>query len=149
MLGLHMVNPEGGEFFIFAEPLINAYLKMKEEIKLKRFVRVKKRDANPKKNRGYHQGEIRAKAVETFTPKSKTKGSIRLYLYFGPLEQKLKPNPEGTGFVGYVYEEIYSFPKEEFTCFVKAIEAMYTQETAFTLMKMGTDVFVERDTKLM
>ena len=129
MLGFHMVNPEGKEFFIYADSIINTYSKRNQKGNFNKFVRIKKRDRDPKKNRGYHQGEIWAKAIETFIPKSKSesKGNLKIYLYFGPISQRVKPNPEGTGFIGHVYEEIYIFPKEELKSFVMSIEAMYTQ----------------------
>ena len=149
MLGFHMVNPEGKEFFIYADPLINTYINRSKKLNSGKFVRIKKRDSDPKKNRGYHQGEIWARAVRVLTPKSEIKSYIKIHLYFGPVAQRLTPNPEGTGMKGHVSEEVYKFPEDELIHFVKAIEAMYMQNTSYILMKMGAEVFLERDIKLL
>jgi len=150
MLGFNMVNPDGEEFFIYAESLINVYKNRSKQVKSKNYVRIKKRDRDPKQNRGYHQGEIWAKATEMYNPRKEPKNYFKIQLYFGPAGKKLKLNKEGSGFLGIlVSKAVYIFPKDEFHCFVKSIEAMYMQHTSYTLMKMGADLYIDRDLDLL
>lgn len=149
MLGFNMVNPDGEEFFIYAEPLINVYRNRSKQMNSKKFVRIKKRDRNPQKNRGYYQGEIWAKATEMHNSRSEIKNYFQLDLFFGPAAKKLRLNDDGDGFIGVVEKQSYKFPKDEFHYFVKAIEAMYTQHTSYTLMKMGAEIYIDRDLDLL
>ena len=149
LLGFQMVNPDGEEFFIYADPLINVYRNISKQSKSRNFVRIKKRDRDPKQSRGYHQGEIWAKAIEMHNPRREPKKYFKIKLYFGPAAKKMTLNETGTEFIGLVAKQTYNFPKDEFRCFVKAIEAMYTQHTSYTLMKMGAEVYIDRDLDLL
>lgn len=148
VLGFHMVNPEGEEFFIYAESLINVYRNRSKLMNSQKFVRIKKRDREPQKNRGYHQGEIWARASEMHNSRAidgEMKNYFKIHLFFGPASKTLSLNDDGTEINGFVAKSVYIFPKDEFRCFVKAIEAMYTQHTSYTLLKMGADMCIDRD----
>ena len=138
VLGFQMVNPNSKEYFIYADPLITIYNYLGD------FVRVKKRDREPKRGRGYHQGEIYGIALESDLT-TQSKHYIKLILYFGPAEKTLKLNKTETSFLNTIEKQEFIFPFDEFGYFAKAIEAMYTQRSDYMYLKMNTAVHIKRD----
>jgi hypothetical protein len=150
-----MVNPSSQEFVLLAEPLINIYRNPNS------FIDIKNRTANPR-NRDYCQGDIKG-TLDILVPDEEAILDVddvdeldlngdeyaRITLFFGSTEKPLVQNKELTGFLNIVDRHEYKFPWDEFRSFVIAIEAMYTQHTEFTLLRMNGDILVKRDTSLL
>ncbi|MCD4674675.1 MAG: hypothetical protein K8S18_01605 [Desulfobacula sp.] len=150
ILGLNMVNPDSNEFFIYALPLLNTYKRRLKTKAKDRLARIKKRDKDPKKKRGYYQGEIFAEILPSIPIEPKGPRSYTaIKLYFSPSNQKMMLSKDGTELVGFVHTEIYKYPKKEFKCFIETIELIYTQNELYTLMKMGAEGLMEKDMKLL
>ena len=142
VLGFQMVNPNSREFFIYADPLITIFNYLGD------FVRVKKRDREPKYGRGYYQGEIYGIANESDLTIQRSH-DIRLTLYFGPAEKTLKLNKKETSFLNAIEKQEFFFPYDEFKYFVKAIEAMYTQHSDYMYLKMNAEVYIRKDAMIV
>jgi hypothetical protein len=136
ILGFQMVNPNGDQFYIYAEPLINVFSNAG------RPVRIKRRDKIINENADHHPGEIYG-ATEEIT--SNEKIYTKLILYFGAAERLIYFNADNTELQEVIDRQEFTFPKTEFTRFVKSIEAMHDQHTQFTLMMRNTDVLPPND----
>ena len=142
ILGFQMVNSEGQQFFIYADPLISVYNNPD------RYVRIKRKDSQPNKHAGYHSGEIygRIKSFKRTTKKTTNKPKsleiwyTRLTLYFGPAEKNLKLDEDNTELLDVIDEQKYVFPKQELEIYVKSMETMRTQNENFKLLMRNTDV---------
>lgn len=143
VLGLNMVNPKRKEFFIYAKYLKGLY---KHHGKL--YV-VKKRDRDYKKDRGYHQGEVVGRLFKNDKDIDHEEPVTTIWLYFGPGEQSLKLNDDKTDILNWVEKHCFSFPKEEFEHFVKAIISMLKQNDKYIYMKMGAGVLLNRNEDLL
>ena len=132
ILGFLMVNPYGDQFFIYAEPLINAFINAGKPVRIKR----KDKKIN---NNADHPGEIFSSINEI---SSDNKTYTKLILYFGTTEKTICFNADNTRLLEVIEEQEYIFPKTEFTRFVKSIQAMHDQHANFNLMMMNTDVLL-------
>ena len=111
-LGLHMVNPDADDFFIYAEPLIAMYEYPGE------YVLVKIRDKEIENNTHDYQGEIWGKmSVSNVIKPEDTELYASILLCFGPAGKALEFNKREKKFKGVVDEHRYTFPFDEFEGF--------------------------------
>jgi len=155
VLGFSMVNPSSQEFFLLAESLINIYRNPAE------YIEIKKRTADPR-NTEYYQGDIIGKIHKMNSKDQRMKYDEKTYdqddlknkyakitLTFGSADKSLVLNKKETELLNIVDRHEYIFPWNEFRSFVVAIDAMYTQHTEYTLLRMNGSIFLKRDTSLL
>ena len=141
-LGLHMVNPQANDFFIFAEYLI-AMAEYPDE-----YILVKIRDKEIDNNTHDYQGEIWGQmTISNVINPEDTEMYASILLCFGPAGKALKFNERDRKFKDVVEEHRYTFPFDEFEGFLIALEAMAIQETDFKALKRGSSVLTKRKIK--
>jgi hypothetical protein len=124
-----MVNSDGEQFTMFAEPFLRLLNKPDE------YALVKKMDKHPQQARGYHGGEILAQIDENDDDWVVT-------LYFGSLSQRMEFK-EGHGPVNVLTSQEFNLPKSELESFRSSVEIMMEQTRKFDRMKMNADATPE------
>jgi len=131
ILGFHMVNPEGQQFFIYAEQLLSVCKKNGEP------VRIKRRDLKPNRRASHHLGEIYGSLS------SITEGDtlyICITLHFSSTDRLIEFNQDRTELMEVIEEQDYTFPKAEWLNFTKSIKAMQSQHSQYTLLMQNCEV---------
>lgn len=128
-LSVHLVNPEGEQFTMFAEPFLRL-LQKPDECAL-----VKKMDKHPQRARGYHGGEIVAQID------SEGKDWL-LTLYFSTLTQRMTLINKTT-VDDYLVRQQFILPQDEIASFKSSLEIMLEQGKSFDKFKMNADATPE------
>ena len=131
ILGFHMVNPEGQQFFIYAEQLLSVCKKNGEP------VRIKRRDLNPNIRAAHHLGEIYG-SLSSIT--SSDTLYICITLHFSSADRLIEFNQDRTELLEVIEEQDYTFPKAEWLNFTKSIKAMQSQHPQYTLLMQNCEV---------
>jgi len=138
-LGLHMVNPQANDFFIFAEYLI-AMAEYTDK-----YILVKIRDKEIDNDTHDYQGEIWGKmTMSNLIRPEDLEMYASILLCFGPAGKAMRFDESKSQFTDVVEKHEYTFPFDEFESFLISIEAMAVQEKDFKALKRGSSILTNR-----
>lgn len=136
---LHVVNPSGQQFTLQTEPILNLYRN------LECFVKIKSKSKKQNCESGQYLGEIYGSIDKKVFKKQ---FYLLLTIFIGEPSKSLTLTSDNE-LSDVIEVQEYCFPKIELIRFIRCIDAMYTQATHYTMLKMNIDVIFPGESSLL